>query len=298
VTLIIIRKWAAFCRLLSFAWVAAEEIIVTFGVLLVLLALERRFIFFPVPALEEWLPPPSDLHIENVELTSSSGTRIHAWWMTPPGWKASQGALLYCHGNAGNLSHRGEGLRRWRDLMGLAVLIFDYPGYGYSSGVPTEAGCYAAADAGYDWLVRVTRVPGERLLLYGGSLGGAVAADVAVRRPHRGLVLVSSFTSVADMAKLRFPWLPARWLLRHRFDTLSKISTCRRPVFIAHGTADTIVPYAQGDRLFAAANEPKQFFPMPGYDHNHTPSPDFYRSLTEFFARAETTAPPHAAAGS
>lgn len=262
-----------------------------------LLALENRFIFFPVPALEDWLAPPPDLSIEDVEFTSAGGSRIHAWWMTPPNWEPSQGALLYSHGNAGNLSHRGEGLRRWRDLMQLAVLIFDYPGYGHSSGVPTEAGCYAAADAAYDWMTGVRKVPGERLLLYGGSLGGAVATDLAVRRPHRGLVLVSTFTSVADMAKLHFPWLPARWLLRNRFDNLAKIAACRRPVFMAHGTADTVVPYGQGERLFAAAHEPKQFFPMPGYDHNHTPPSDFYRSLREFFARSEAASPPSAAPG-
>lgn len=249
-----------------------------------LLALENRFIFFPVSAQEDWLPPPSDLYIQDVQLTSAGGARIHAWWMTPFDWEPGRGALLYCHGNAGNLSHRGEGLRRWRDLLHLAVLIFDYPGYGHSSGVPTEAGCYAAAEAAYDWLTEVRKVRGQRLLFYGGSLGGAVAMDLAVRRPHRGLVLVSTFTSVADMAKQRFPWLPARWLLRTRFDNIGKIAACRRPVFIAHGTADTIVPYAMSQRLFAAANQPKQFFPMPGYDHNQTAPPDFYRRLRDFFA--------------
>lgn len=251
-------------------------------------ALENRFIFFPIPAQLDWEPPPSDLDIQDVELSRSGGGQVHAWWMTPPRWEPSQGALLYCHGNAGNLSHRGEGLRRWRDLMNLAVLIFDYPGYGHSSGVPTESSCYAVADAAYDWLTGVQQVPSERLLLYGGSLGGAVATDVAVRRPHRGLVLVSTFTSVADMAKRRFPWLPVRWLLRTRFDTLAKITACRSPIFIAHGTADRIVPYEQGERLFAAADEPKQFFSMPGYDHNHTPPLDFYRSLREFLERAES----------
>jgi uncharacterized protein len=265
------------------------------GVVLVFFALENRFIFAPVPALEDWLPPPPDLHIEDVELTSAGGTRIHAWWMRPPRWEPSQGAILYAHGNAGNLSHRGENLRRWRDLAHLAVLIFDYPGYGHSSGMPTESGCYAAADAAYDWLTRVAKVPGERLLLYGGSLGGAVATDLAVRRPHRGLILVSTFTSLADMAKLVVPWLPAHWLFRKRFDNLGKIAAVRQPVFIAHGTADTVVPYTQGERLFAAANEPKHFFPMPGFDHNHAPPPDLYRSASAFFARAETTSPPAAA---
>ncbi len=262
------------------------------------LALENRFIFFPVPALEDWLAPPPDLHIEDVYLTSNRGSDIHAWWMTPPKWEPHQGALLYCHGNAGNLSHRADALRHWRDLQHLAVLIFDYPGYGHSNGVPTEAGCYAAADAAYDWLTQVQKIPGERILLYGGSLGGAVATDVAMRRAHRGLVLVSTFTSLLDMAKVRFPWLPARWLTRTRFDTLRKIRACHRPVFIAHGTADTVVPYELGERLFVAANEPKEFFPMSGLDHNHAPPPDFYHQVGEFLARTEMIGPPFAALGS
>jgi fermentation-respiration switch protein FrsA (DUF1100 family) len=261
----------------------------------VLLAFENRFIFFPVPALEDWLPPPPDLNIEDVHIQCNSGTSIHAWWMTPPGWEPKRGALLYCHGNAGNLSYRGEALRRWRDLLHMAVLIFDYPGYGYSSGVPTESSCYGAADAAYDWLTGVRKVPGESILLHGGSLGGAIATDVAVRRPHRGLILVSTFTSLADMAKVRFPWLPARWMLRTRFDSLRKIPNCHQPVFIAHGTADSVVPYNLGERLFAAANEPKKFFPMPGLDHHQAPPPEFYRAVGDFLARTETIVPPSTA---
>jgi hypothetical protein len=259
----------------------------------VLSALENRLIFVPTRAIEDWEPPPSDLNIQDVELTSSEGTRLHAWWMTPRDWRPDQGALLYCHGNAGNLSHRSEQLRRWRDLMRLAVLIFDYPGYGRSAGKPTEAGCYAAASAAHDWLTGVMKVPGERIILYGGSLGGAVAINLAARRPYRALVLVSAFSSLADMARLRFPWLPARWLLRNRFDNMGEIRTCRRPVFIAHGTADRVVPFAHGERLFAAANEPKEFFAMLGHDHNNTPPPEFYEKLRQFLKRTETlSAPP------
>lgn len=258
------------------------------GVLLVLLALENRFIFAPTRAAEDWEPPPPDLDIQDVELTSADGTRLHAWWMTPRDWRPEQGAVLYCHGNAGNLSYRGEQLRRWRDLMRLAVLIFDYPGYGRSEGKPSEAGCYAAADAAYDWMTSVKAIAGERIILYGGSLGGAVAVNLAARRPHRALVLVSAFSSVADMARLRFPWLPARWLLRTRFDNVCTICTCCRPVFIAHGTADRVVPFAHGERLFAAANEPKEFFAMPDHDHHHTPPPEFYEKLRQFLKRTET----------
>jgi fermentation-respiration switch protein FrsA (DUF1100 family) len=253
-------------------------------------AVENRFLFRPLKAAEDWEPPPPGLDPHDVELTGADGSRIHAWWVTPAGWAPGQGATLYCHGNAGNLSHRGENLRRWHDVMGQAVLIFDYPGYGKSGGRPGEAGCYAATDAAYDWLTQ-QHVPPGRILLYGGSLGGAIATDVASRRPHRALVLVSAFTSFPDMARTVYPWLPLRRLLSNRLDNLAKIGRVEGPVFIAHGTADRVVPFAQGERLFAAAREPKEFFPLHGHDHNHTPGPDFYQALRDFLARTDPAAP-------
>ncbi len=249
-----------------------------------LLALEDRFLFRPTRAAEEWCPPPND-RVQDVEWQLSSGPRVHAWWCPTEDWHPARGAVLYLHGNAGNVSHRGDSITRWQQEFGVGVLVVDYPGYGRSTGRPTEAGCCAAADAGHAWLAGEARVPAERILLYGGSLGCAVAIDLAARLPHRAIVLVSAFTSVRDMARRLVPWLPRRWV-RDRFDNLAKIGSCRRPVFIAHGTADRLVPFEQGERLFAAANEPKEFFPMPGYDHQHTPGPDFYEALRRFLARS------------
>src|SRR5262249_23071033 len=153
------------------------------------------------------------------ELISQDGTRLHAWWCPRAG---GLGTLLYCHGNAGNLSHRREAVRSWQEHLNQQVLIFDYPGYGRSAGSPNEEGCYRAADAAYHWLMRTQHVRPEDLLIYGGSLGGGVAVDLASRRPHRALVLVSSFTSLPDMAQTLYPWLPARWLVRTRFDSAAK----------------------------------------------------------------------------
>ncbi|HJT77165.1 MAG TPA: alpha/beta hydrolase [Gemmataceae bacterium] len=249
-----------------------------------LLALEDRFLFRPTRAAADWCPPPND-RVRDLEWELRLGPRVHAWWCPTEDWRPSRGAVLYLHGNGGNLSHRGQALRPWHDEMRMAVLLFDYPGYGRSTGRPTEAGCYAAADAGYDWLTGALHVPAERVLLYGGSLGCAVAIDLARRRPHRAMVLVSAFTSVRDMAVRLVPWVPRR-LVRDRFDNLAKIGKCLRPVFLAHGTADRLVPFKQGQRLFAAAPEPKEFFPMQGYDHQHTPGPDFYEYLLAFLTRA------------
>jgi fermentation-respiration switch protein FrsA (DUF1100 family) len=245
------------------------------------------FLFRPTRAAQEWDPPPPGLVIQDVQLVAADGTSIHAWWSAPPGWSPVRGAVHYSHGNAGNLSMRGEGLRRWQENLGLAVLIFDYPGYGKSGGRPTGAGCLTAADAAYAWLSTVQQIPGERLVLYGGSLGGAVATTLAIRRPHRCLVLVSPFTSLRDMARLQFPWLPTRWLVGDRFDNLAKIGHTSRPVFIAHGTLDRLVPFSQGERLYAAAREPKEFFPMVGYDHHHSPGPEFYKALRRFLDRCD-----------
>src|SRR5262249_32955120 len=139
------------------------------GVIIVLLLLENWLIFRPTRASEEWLPPPNP-SVQDIELHTSQGTPIHAWWCPIDHWQPEQGAVLYCHGNAGNLSHRGLGISRWQQHLGLSVLIFDYPGYGYSGGKPSESGCYAAADAAYTWLTQVQQVPPERILLYGGSL--------------------------------------------------------------------------------------------------------------------------------
>ncbi len=172
----------------------------------------------------------------------------------------------------------------------MAVLVFDYPGYGRSSGVPSEAGCYAAGDAAYDWLSKVQHVPAERIILVGGSLGGGIATDLARRRPHRVLVLVAAFTSFPDMAQLKYPWLPARWLVHNHFDNLGKIADCRGPVFIAHAPQDKLIPFEQGERLFAAAHEPKRFFPMPNYWHNDLPVEAFYPALGDFLAECERPA--------
>ncbi len=146
--------------------------------------------------------------------------------------------------------------------------MFDYPGYGKSGGKPTEAGCYAAGEASYKWLTDTAKIPANRIVLMGESLGSGPAVELATRHDHRALVLVFTFTTLPAAAKYHYPWLPVNMLMRTRFDNLAKIGQCPRPVFIAHGTADNIVPFAQGEALFAAANEPKEFLRIEGADHD------------------------------
>jgi pimeloyl-ACP methyl ester carboxylesterase len=258
------------------------------AILVFLLLLEDTFLYGPRHA--DLGNPPAGIEAENVEMTSRLGDRIHAWWSVSHGWKPEQGAVIFCHGNGGNLGHRARALPHWTGELGLAVLLFDYPGYGRSSGVPSEAGCYAAGDAAYDWLTDIPKVPADRIILYGGSLGGGTATELARRRPHRALVLVAAFTSFPDMAQLRFPWLPSCWLVRNQFNNLDKITDCRGPVFIAHGTSDDLIPLEQGERLFAAAREPKRLLRMVHHRHNDLPTDEFYPALHAFLADCERAA--------
>jgi fermentation-respiration switch protein FrsA (DUF1100 family) len=240
--------------------------------------LERKLLFHPTPHTEHWLPAPPWIEVQDVWLPIGEG-RIHAWWFPRTD---ARGVVLLCHGNAGNLSHRLETVVALMRALDVSVLIFDYPGYGRSSGKPSEAGCYAAADAAYDWLRKVQGIPPEQIVLFGESLGGGVATDLAVRQPHRALVLVRTFTSIPDMAKKYVGFASCGSLVRNRFDNRAKIGDCPRPVFIAHGDADRLIPFSQAEELFQAAPQPKQFFLMKGCGHNDPLPAEFLEALADF----------------
>jgi len=250
------------------------------GLVVMLMLIENRLLYHPTSAAQRWIDPPVP-DIQDIELTSTDGTRLHAWWLPA---KGSETAILYCHGNAGNLSYRGGSIAKLRDRLGASVLIIDYPGYGKSEGAPSEKGCYAAADAAYDWLTHEKKFASKNVLLYGASMGGGVITRIASTREHRALILVKTFTSAPDIASDLYWWLPVpkRALMSNHFDSLSRIDQCKRPVFIAHGTADEMIPHAHGERLYAAANEPKRFLSMPGADHNGQLPEQFFDSLKDF----------------
>lgn len=250
------------------------------GLVLMLVALENKLVYHPTT---DWAPPPN-ADIGDVELVCADGTPIHGWWCPA---KDADLVLLYCHGNAGNLSWRGNSIVKLRELLGVSVLIIDYPGYGKSEGSPSEQGCYQSADAAYEWLADKKNFAPKKIVLYGGSLGGGVVVDLASRKDHLALVLVKTYTSLPDAACSLYWWLPVpiRSLMTNRFDSMSKIASCRRPVFVAHGTGDEFIPYAQGERLYQAANEPKRFFSIPGARHNDPLPEGFFTSLKEFLAK-------------
>lgn len=238
-------------------------------------ALEKGLLYHPAKSGDDG-PLPSPLR--DVELRTADGTKLHARWCPHPD---SRGAVIYCPGNTGNLERRARPVRELYDALGESVLIFDYPGYGKSEGQPDEAGCYAAAEAAYRWLTEEQKVPPGRVIIYGESLGGAVAVELASRKPYRTLVLVRTFTTLPDVAKAKLS-SAASASVKSRYDSLSRIGKCRWPIFVAAAERDEVVPYEQGVRLYRACGRPSTFYRLSGLRHNDPLPAEFYTKLKEF----------------
>jgi fermentation-respiration switch protein FrsA (DUF1100 family) len=240
-------------------------------------ALERGLIYHPSATLED-TPAALGLAFEDVEVATGDGVRLHGWHLRGP----RPATLLYCHGNAGNISHRIPKLRALHDRLGLSILIFDYRGYGRSLGVPGEAGTYADARAMRAWL----KARGAGPVVYlGASLGAAVAVQLAAEEPPAALVLEAPFASVQAMANATLPG--AGWLFRTRYDILGTVGRVRAPVLVLHGDADEVVPYRQGRQVFEAARDPKTFRTIRGGHHNdllEAGREAYWQAWTEFLA--------------
>lgn len=241
--------------------------------------LENRMVYHP---RSFDVDEPAAADVQDVVLDSASGAKIHARYRVVP---KSQGAILYCPGNAGNLQNRQAKMRTLGVELLESVLVFDYPGYGKSEGTPSEQGCYDAALAAYQWLVREQRIPPERIILYGESLGGGVAVDLATKVPHGALVLERTFTSVPDVADYQMPLFLGYWLMSNRFDSLAKIPQCRRPIFIAAGEKDALIPMRQAEQLKRAATAPTELFVLKGMGHNDPLPPEYFSALRTFLVQ-------------
>lgn len=225
-------------------------------------AVERSLIYYPTRRLEA-TPGDYGLPFEDVRPTAEDGVRLHGWYV--PGRRPV--TVLWCHGNAGNISHRLENLRLLRERLGVGTLLFDYRGYGASDGTPSEVGTYRDARAFRAWLR--ARTPGESLVVYfGRSLGAAVAVQLAAEDPPSALILETPFTSVRAMANGTLPG--AGYLFRTRYDTLRGVAEVRAPLLVLHGDADEVVPFHHGRAVFEAAREPKRFVRIPGARHDDT----------------------------
>lgn len=240
--------------------------------------IENSLIYFPTRyPTGNW--QPAGLGFEDAWFTSADGTRLHGWYVPR---EFPRAVVLFCHGNGGNLSDWSDVVQSLHDRVGVATLIFDYRGYGRSDGVPSEPGILADARAARAWLAERADVSADRIVLMGRSLGGGVAVDLAANDGARALILESTFTSIPEVGQVHYPWLPVRTLMRTQYDSLAKIGRYHGPLLQSHGTADRIVPYALGRRLFEAANEPKRLFTVDGGDHNDPQPPEYYDLVAAF----------------
>ena len=227
-------------------------------------SLVNRFIYYPEP---HWWATPADIGLEadEVRLVPEPGVQLHAWFFPRPEPLAT---LLFCHGNAGNASHRLENVYYLVET-GFQVLLFDYRGFGHSSGQPSEEGLYRDAEAAWAHLVGRGDTEGAPRIIFGRSLGGAVAVDLTTRvDTGDGLIVESTFTSVRTLARHIFG-LPLSEL-PVKYDSLSKIGRIAMPLLAIHGERDELIPYADGQTLYQAAPEPKAWYPIPGAGHNDT----------------------------
>ncbi len=227
---------------------------------------EQHQMYAPLSDLEA-TPGDAGWEYEDVYLTAEDGVRIHGWWVPA---ERNRGAVLFCHGNAGNISHRLESIAVFRRL-GMSVLIFDYRGYGRSEGSPDEQGTYRDAGAAYCCLREDRGIPAERIVIFGRSLGGAVAIELARRLAAEsscskaaGLICEATFTSAVEMGKLIYPLLPVGLLVRNRYDSISKVGGLDLPVLFIHSPEDDLVPFEHGLALFRAAAKPKEFLRIAG----------------------------------
>jgi fermentation-respiration switch protein FrsA (DUF1100 family) len=233
------------------------------ALLVMVFLLQGCLIYFPDTGRQSLRKPrDAGLDYETVWLTTEDNVRIEAWYVPAP---AARGAVLLAHGNAGTISHRVDYAPLFHRL-GYSLLLLEYRGYGRSEGTPSEEGTYADARAAWRHLTE-RGFPPERIVLVGESLGGAVVARLAADERPGALVLASTFVSVPELAAQLYPWLPARWLARYRYDTLEALDHVSSPVLIAHSREDDIVPFRHGERLFAAVKGPKAFLELAG-GHN------------------------------
>lgn len=209
---------------------------------------QPKLVFHPLFEIEA-TPELISLDYEDLSLATSDGETINAWWIPHPEAKAN---LLFFHGNAGNISHRLDSINIFHQL-GLSVLIIDYRGYGKSTGTPSEQGSYIDAETAWDYLTKEKEIPDKDIILFGRSLGGAVATWLAAKQSAAALIIESTFTSIADMGKHYYPYLPTSLLARIEYLSIERIANIKTPILVIHSQSDEIVPYQYGQKLFEKA---------------------------------------------
>ena len=252
---------------------------------------EKGIVFFPDPHL---IGTPADfgLDYEDAWFTAADGVKLHGWWVPKPGAPV----LLWFHGNAGNISHRLENLKLLWDELGVQIFIFDYREYGRSQGSINREGTFMDAAAAYKYLTETRGIPGTDIILFGRSLGTALATDLAIKMPTRALILESPFTNSQEMAKLYAPFL-FDWRPKVPYENLGKIGYVKVPVMVIHGSHDEIIPADMGRRVYEAAPEPKELYIIPGSYHNDTYLAGGQTYFDRLRAFVEKATPPKAPPG-
>ena len=250
-------------------------------VVAVMYLMQDRLLYMSGVSGRELTATPADRRMEHedISIPTADGLTLHGWYVPGP----SDFVLLFFHGNAGNISHRLESIQQFR-LFGLSVLIVDYRGYGQSEGRASEQGLYRDGDAAWRYLVDTMDVAPSNIVIFGRSLGGSIAASVAAQQNPAGLIVESSFTSVPDIARDVYPWLPVRWLVRMEHPTRTLVSRVQAPVLVIHSRTDEIIPFHHGQMIFDAARSEKSFISLFGR-HNDaflTDSENYLRGLGRF----------------
>ena len=228
----------------------------------VLYIMQPKFLYSPERDVSD-TPDELGLDFEDVVFKSADGLDLSGWYIPA---KNSKHTILFCHGNGGNMAHRLDSINIFHNL-GLNCFIFDYRGYGDSRGKPSEEGTYMDAMAAYKWLTGEKKMPAVNIIIFGRSLGGSIAAQLAGKVEARALIVESAFTSYVDIGKEYYPYMPVRWFARFGYKTIDYIRNVRCPVMLIYSGNDEIVPFKFGLELYEAANEPKEFIEIFG-SHN------------------------------
>ena len=250
-------------------------------------SLHETLLFFPSKyPIGDW--SPAGLEVEDCWFTAQDGTRLHGWYVEHPTPRA---VVLYAHGNAGNVAEWAGVLRLLHERFRVSVMIFDYRGYGRSEGIPTIEGALLDTRAARLHLAELTNVAPEEIVLWGRSLGGALAIDVAATDGARGLILESTFCSLRDVALVHYPRPVVDWFIADELNSAESIQGFQGPLLQSHGTADRLVPLSLARSLFEAANEPKKFITVAGGDHNNAGGEAYFQAVEAFLARLPVRTP-------
>jgi fermentation-respiration switch protein FrsA (DUF1100 family) len=262
------------------------------GATLMLVFFEKQLIYYPSRGLDG-TPKDAGLPFEDVSLEVEKGVTVHGWFIKARA-EPSVATVLFSHGNAGNIAYRLDRVAFLRSI-GADFFLYDYRGFGKSTGEPDEEGTYRDGRAAYDYLVNTRKIDPGRIVLMGESLGCAITIQLAMERKAAGVVLEAPFASIRHMAAAVYPFLPVGPFVRTRYDNLAKVARINAPLFIAHGALDTLIPTSQGRMVFDAAIEPKQFLAVEGAQHNdvYVQGGALYReALAGFISRVVPPRPP------